>query len=69
MRACRHCHTPVKDRAELSATGLCPQCGELILWDNVRQLIAHTGPRFDYWRERCLAAFSSPRLERPPERS
>lgn len=61
--ACRGCEKQIHDRSELSATGLCPDCGPRIQREQITQLIEHRGPHFEHWRARCLAAFSNPRLE------
>lgn len=65
LTRCRYCQEPIADRAELSRTGLHPECGEAIVNDNVRQLIAHRGPRFDQWRDACERAFRRDRTFTP----
>lgn len=65
LLACRCCRTPIQHRSELSATGLCADCGPRLQREATLQLIAHHGPYFEHWRRRCLAAFSSPRIEHP----
>lgn len=41
----------------LSARYKCAECGDDRMIHNNRQLMAHTGPFFDHWRRRSLAAF------------
>lgn len=41
----------------ISARGLCHECGMAALAANMYQLNAHSGPYFDHWRRRTLAAF------------
>lgn len=65
MPYCRNCGTPGRRRESLSATGLCGDCGPVIQREATLQLIYHRGPYFDHWRQRCIAAFTSPRLETP----
>lgn len=62
---CRGCDRKIARREELSATGLCRECGPRIQREATLQLIAHHGPHFDHWRQRCIAAFTSPRLAQP----
>jgi hypothetical protein len=40
----------------LSRTGLCGFCAELRWTENLVSLKTHTGPYFDHWRRRSLAA-------------
>lgn len=56
-KSCRRCPASVYDGTPISATGLCPECGRLALLENNRQLQAHSGPLFEWWRVRCLQAF------------
>ena len=42
---------------DVSARGLCPTHTHMPLEENMRQLVAHKGPHFEHWRQRCLAAF------------
>jgi hypothetical protein len=65
LTECRHCHEPITERDELSVRGLHPDCAEERIRDNARQLVAHNGPYFEHWRERCRAAFNDPRLAEP----
>jgi len=53
---CRICGADAADGVHISATGLCPSCGEARELANHRQLKAHAGPFFDWWRIRSLAA-------------
>jgi len=41
----------------LSARGRCEGCGRARNNENHEQLLAHSGPFFDHWRKRTLAAF------------
>ena len=54
---CKECGARAEDGIHISATGLCGPCGERIELANLAQLRAHSGPHFNYWRRRCLAAF------------
>lgn len=66
---CKVCGQPVHDRRELSVRGKHLACGARVQAEQIKQLVAHSGPHFDYWRERCMAAFANPRLDQPrPER-
>jgi hypothetical protein len=65
--ACRGCEKPITDRAELSATGLCADCGPRIQREATLQLVHHSGPYFDHWRARCLAAFGVNLTEHHPD--
>lgn len=40
----------------MSWTGQCPDCGDAELIANVRELIAHDGPRFERWRRGLVAS-------------
>lgn len=63
---CKICR---KDQAEVglvSARGKCAVCGEALALENFRQLAAHSGPMFDHWRRRTLAAFGVVLLDEPP---
>ena len=55
-KRCRNCGRFAKDVGELSHSRLCSACGPAILADNVRQLVAHDGPRFQTWRHRIAAS-------------
>jgi hypothetical protein len=55
-RSCRLCGASHFDGVHISATGLCPDCGDRREVANHRQLKEHRGPFFDYWRLRSLAA-------------
>jgi hypothetical protein len=54
---CKECGALARDGHHISATGLCAPCGERIELENHAQLRAHSGPWFDHWRARTLAAF------------
>jgi hypothetical protein len=41
----------------LSARGLCLDCGEELRTENFLAMKLHTGPAFEHWRRRTLAAF------------
>ena len=55
-KSCRICSRGEADGVHVSATGLCPEHGEARYLANHRQLQAHSGPFFDWWRFRSLAA-------------
>lgn len=55
-QSCRLCGARAADGVHISATGLCPEHGEVRYLANHRQLKEHRGPFFDYWRLRSLAA-------------
>lgn len=57
MTCCKGCDRAASECGPLSATYLCRDCGEDRFLSNLHQLQAHSGPFFDYWRERCLAGF------------
>jgi len=63
IRGCKSCGAPGRRFKELSATGLCLECGEAIVRDNVYQLVAHRGPRFEAWRRAMIAAFQPPAID------
>jgi hypothetical protein len=54
---CRICDGHVDSVGPLSARGKCGTCGDRRLVENHRDLVAHSGPWFDYWRARTLASF------------
>jgi hypothetical protein len=54
--SCRICGASASDGVHISARGKCPDCGEAREVANHRQLKAHRGPFFDWWRLRSLAA-------------
>jgi ribosomal protein S27AE len=66
--SCRICDASVADGVPISATGLCPRCGEARELANHRQLKAHDGPFWEWWRIRCLASFGvlPPALDSAP---
>ncbi len=41
----------------MSYRGLCDECGVTRAIANAVELHAHSGPYFDHWRRRTLAAF------------
>ena len=53
---CRFCGASRLDGVHISARGKCPDCAEAREVANHRQLKAHSGPFFDWWRLRSLAA-------------
>lgn len=55
-RTCRICGASYFDGVHISARGKCPDCGDARELANHRQLKAHSGPFFDWWRLRSLAA-------------
>ena len=57
IRACRHCGGPAEYRGQLTLSGYHIECAEARQREATRQLVAHSGPWFDHWRARCLAAF------------
>lgn len=54
--SCRICGASAFDGVHISARGKCSSCAEAREVANHRQLKAHTGPFFDWWRLRSLAA-------------
>ena len=54
---CRRCGRHVDECGPLSARGRCAECGRRALEANLDQLHFHSGPRFEFWRHRLLAAF------------
>jgi hypothetical protein len=54
--SCRICGVSTFDGVHISARGKCPDCAEAREVANHRQLKAHRGPFFDWWRLRSLAA-------------
>jgi hypothetical protein len=57
IRACRHCGRPAEYRGQLTLSGYHIECAEERQRESTRQLVAHDGPWFDHWRNRCRAAF------------
>jgi hypothetical protein len=55
-RSCRFCGASHFDGVHISARGKCASCAEARELANHRQLKAHDGPFFDWWRIRSLAA-------------
>ena len=49
-KRCRNCGRFSKDVGPMSHSRLCPDCGYLLLAENIEQLVAHDGPRFRDWR-------------------
>lgn len=56
---CRRCGRPREEGERFSARGRCVDCGEGEMIENVRELKAHDGPRFQRWRRACAAAFGA----------
>jgi hypothetical protein len=56
IKACKACGRPVYDRSELTYRGYHVECGARVQRDYIDSLIAHSGPGFDHWRRRSLAA-------------
>lgn len=54
--SCRICGASRFDGVHISARGKCPTCADAREVANHRQLKAHDGPFFDWWRIRSLAA-------------
>jgi hypothetical protein len=52
---CKRCGRPVSECGPLSARYRCVDCGEGEMIHNVRELKAHTGPRFLRWRRGVAA--------------
>lgn len=48
--ACVVCGREREPDETFSARGKCPDCGERLLLDNVRQMVAHEGPQWQSWR-------------------
>lgn len=56
LSACKGCQKPVANRAELSRTGLCLECGREKQRQALTQISEHRGPWFTYWRQRMAAS-------------
>lgn len=56
---CKGCGRPTSEVGSLSVRYKCAGCGEGRMIENYRQLTAHAGPHFDYWRRQCVAAFGA----------
>ena len=54
---CIYCERHVSECGKLSLRGICLDCGSRREVDNYRDLRQHSGPFFDHWRKRSLAAF------------
>lgn len=54
-RACKVCDARYPF-VTISASGLCPDHSKMRMRDNNAQLREHSGPWFDHWRQRSLAA-------------
>lgn len=54
---CVSCHRSTAECGALSYRGKCVDCSTRRALDNATQLRAHSGPYFEHWRMRCLAAF------------
>jgi hypothetical protein len=54
--SCKHCGRPVSECGPLSKRGLCAEDSEARMNANLVSLVAHSGPYFDHWRNRSLAA-------------
>lgn len=66
---CARCNRERREGELFSRRGRCVDCGDNRCVDNYRQLRAHSGPHFDHWRRRCLAALGvfEPLEPREPE--
>jgi predicted RNA-binding Zn-ribbon protein involved in translation (DUF1610 family) len=63
--ACKGCGKIRAPDERFSVRGKCADCGNGRMLRNKRDLIAHDGEHFVYWRERCRAAFGVV-LDEPP---
>lgn len=55
-RHCRYCGRPRELFGRLSAIGLCPDCGDAAMQENVDGLRAHAGEPFRRWRAGMAAS-------------
>lgn len=63
--SCKLCGTSARE-APISATGLCPECGDRRHLEHNEQMKRAAGPWFDYWRARSLATYSPTPVAIPP---
>lgn len=54
---CRVCGRHRNECGKLSARYKCAECGDERMVTNWNELREHSGPAFDHWRRRTLAAF------------
>lgn len=66
-QSCIICGRPRAECGSLSARGKCELCGVGMVAVNAMQLHEHSGPFFDHWRRRTLAAFGVVALDEPPQ--
>lgn len=65
---CIHCDKHVSECGELSLRGICGECGAKRAIENYRDLRQHSGPFFEHWRRRSLAAYGVVMPEATAER-
>jgi hypothetical protein len=63
---CKACGRHVSECGQLSARAKCYDCGGSRMVENARQLSEHSGPWFDHWRRRSLAALGIITVDAPP---
>jgi hypothetical protein len=62
---CRGCGRPLAVIGSVSKRGLCDDCGTARRNANLACLVTHSGPYFDHWRRRSLAALGVIVLDEP----
>jgi hypothetical protein len=68
-KTCKDCGRGAREGVTISQQGYCRDDWERRLRENNEQLRAHSGPYFEHWRRRNLAAFGIIVLDEPqPER-
>jgi hypothetical protein len=65
-RFCLACGGHVSEVGTLSARGKCWTCGGSRVLANADDLRRHSGPYFDHWRRRSLAALGVIVVDAPP---
>jgi len=60
---CKVCNTMREPGERLSARGKCRRCAKAAQLEQVEQLQAHAGPRFQHWRRRTAAAVGAVLLD------
>ena len=60
---CRICERHVSACGDLSKRGKCQDCALALMEANAVGIAAHTGPFFNYWRERMAASVGAKILD------
>lgn len=60
---CRECGRTAVDGFKISASGLCEECGERLLMENVNGLRSHAGAAFRRWRRGMAASVGAVLLD------